>query len=313
LVNQTEKAQQGCSKHAGSEQLKTSGAVRGRGVWLILAAAVLWGTTGTSQALAPPESSPPVIGALRLILGGGTLAISAYLRGGLRVHSWPFLLTVAAGGFVALYQLAFFWAVLKTGVAVGTIVGIGSAPVFAGLLEYVFRKRLPSRRWYLSTGIAVCGCLLLLLQSGDVRVDLAGVLLALTAGFSYASYALAIKMLLPGRSPEDVTAVIFCLGALFLSPVLFSARLDWLGEINGWLLMLHLGILATALSYWLFASGLKTVAASTAMTLSLAEPLTAAILGIVVVGERLALIPAAGLLLILSALLLLILPSRGDS
>lgn len=285
----------------------------GRGTWLILAAAVLWGTTGTSQALAPPESSPEVIGALRLILGGGALAISAFLRGGLRVHSWPPLLTLAAGGFVALYQLTFFWAVLKTGVAVGTIVGIGSAPVFAGLLEYVFRRRLPSRRWYFSTGIAVMGCLLLLLQSGDVRVDMAGVLLALAAGFSYASYALTIKMLLPGRSAEDVTAVIFCLGALFLSPVLFGARLGWLAEINGWLLMLHLGILATALSYWLFASGLRSVSASTAMTLSLAEPLTAAILGIVVVGERLTVIPALGLLLILSALLLLILPSRGDT
>ena len=283
-----------------------------RGIWLILAAAVLWGTTGTSQALAPAESSPPVIGALRLVLGGGALAFSAYLRGGLRAHSWPPLLTLSAGAFVALYQVTFFWAVLKTGVAVGTIVGIGSAPVFAGVLEYVFRKRLPTRRWYFSTGIAVIGCLLLLLHSGDVRVDIVGVLLALAAGFSYASYALAIKMLLPGRSPEDVTAVIFCLGAVFLSPLLFGADLSWLGQINGWLLMLHLGILATALSYWLFASGLKTVAASTAMTLSLAEPLTAAILGIVVVGERLAFIDAIGLLLILSALLLLILPSRGE-
>lgn len=292
--------------------MNTSPWVKGRGTWLILAAAVLWGTTGTSQALAPAESSPPVIGALRLILGGGALALSAYLRGGLRQHSWPPLLTLSAGAFVALYQVTFFWAVLKTGVAVGTIVGIGSAPVFAGVLEYVFRKRLPARRWYFSTGIAVLGCLLLLLHSGDVRVDMAGVFLALAAGFSYASYALAIKMLLPGRSPEDVTAVIFCLGAVFLSPLLLGADLSWLGQMNGWLLMLHLGILATALSYWLFASGLKTVAASTAMTLSLAEPLTAAILGIVVVGERLSFISAIGLLLILSALLLLILPDRRE-
>lgn len=303
---------EGCAERAGWRSVNRSRWGKDRGIWLILAAAVLWGTTGTSQALAPAESSPPVIGALRLVLGGGALAFSAYLRGGLRVHSWPPLLTLSAGAFVALYQVTFFWAVLKTGVAVGTIVGIGSAPVFAGVLEYVFRKRLPTRRWYFSTGIAVIGCLLLLLHSGDVRIDIAGILLALAAGCSYASYALAIKMLLPGRSPEDVTAVIFCLGAVFLSPLLFGVDLSWLGQINGWLLMLHLGILATALSYWLFASGLKTVAASTAMTLSLAEPLTAAILGIVVVGERLAFVDAIGLLLILSALLLLILPSRGE-
>jgi DME family drug/metabolite transporter len=280
-----------------------------RGVWLILAAAVLWGTTGTSQALAPEGSSPAAIGALRLLLGGSALAISAYLRGGLRRHSWPVVQTLAAGGFIALYQISFFGAVAKTGVAVGTIVAIGSSPVFAGILEYLIRHKKPGGRWYLSTFVAVSGCLLLLLQSGDVRVDGLGILLALAAGFSYASYALGIKMLLPGRSAEDVTAVVFCLGALFLSPVLFRADLHWLGQVNGWLMMLHLGLIATALSYWLFASGLVTVPASTAVTLSLAEPMTAAVLGVLVVGERLNLAAGCGLFLILSALLLLILPA----
>lgn len=280
-----------------------------RGVWLILAAAVLWGTTGTSQALAPEGSSPAAIGALRLLLGGSALAVSAYLRGGLRRQSWPVVQTLAAGGFIALYQISFFAAVAKTGVAVGTIVAIGSSPVFAGILEYLIRHKKPGGRWYLSTFVAVSGCLLLLLQSGDVRIDGLGILLALTAGFSYSSYALGIKMLLPGRSAEDVTAVVFCLGALLLSPVLFRADLHWLGQVNGWLMMLHLGLIATALSYWLFASGLATVPASTAVTLSLAEPMTAAVLGVLVVGERLNMTAGCGLFLILSALLLLILPA----
>jgi DME family drug/metabolite transporter len=295
-----------------SESVGSPQRLRNTGIWLILAAAVLWGTTGTAQALAPAGSSPQAIGALRLAIGGSALALSAYLRGGLRNLSWPPLLTIAAGAFVALYQVTFFSAVLKTGVAVGTIVGIGSAPMFAGILEYLVRKRRPARRWYFSTGVAVFGCLLLLLQSGDIRIDIVGVVLALAAGFSYAAYALAIKLLLPGRSPEDVTAVIFCLGAIFLSPLLFTADLAWLGLVNGWLLMLHLGLVATALSYWFFASGLKTVAASTAVTLSLAEPLTAAILGIVVVGERINAVSTLGLVLILSALLLLIVPGRAE-
>ena len=295
------------SEPAGSTEI-----LGNRGIWLILIAAILWGTTGTAQALAPAGSSPLAIGALRLALGGSALALSAWLRGGLRHRSWPPLLTIAAGAFVALYQVTFFSAVLKTGVAVGTIVGIGSAPVFAGILEYFVRRRRPGRRWYFSTAVAVFGCLLLVLQAGDIRVDVVGIVLALTAGFSYAAYALAIKLLLPGRSPEDVTAVIFCLGAIFLSPLLLTADLSWLKQINGWLLMLHLGLVATALSYWFFASGLKTVAASTAVTLSLAEPLTAAILGIVVVGERINVVSSLGLVLILSALVLLIVPDRGE-
>ena len=281
----------------------------GSGTWLILAAAMLWGTTGTSQALAPEGSTPAAIGALRLLLGGSALALYAWLKGGLRKQSWPVKQTFLAGGFIALYQISFFWAVAKTGVAVGTIVAIGSSPVFAGILEYLTRKKRPGRRWYLSTAIAVVGCLLLLLQSGDVQINGWGILLALLAGFSYASYALGIKLLLPGRSAEGVTTVVFCLGALFLLPLLFKADLHWLGEIKGWLMLLHLGLLATALSYWLFANGLTTVPTSTAVTLSLAEPLTAALLGVLVVGERLNMTAISGLAMILSALLLLALPA----
>ncbi len=70
-------------------------------------------------------------------------------------------------------------------------------------------------------------------------------------------------------------------------PLLFKANLEWLTEINGWLVMLYLGLIATALAYWLFATGLKTVQTSTAVTLTLAEPMVATLLGISVVGERL--------------------------
>jgi len=158
---------------------QNTGIFASRGAWLILAAAMLWGTTGTSQALAPDGSSPAAIGALRLLIGGSALAVYAFLRGGLKLRSWPIILPLVAGGCIALYQISFFWAVAKTGVAVGTIVAIGSSPVFAGILEYLMRKKRPDRRWYLSTVIAISGCLMLLMQSGDLRLDGMGILLAL--------------------------------------------------------------------------------------------------------------------------------------
>ena len=49
---------------------------------------------------------------------------------------------------VAGYQLAFFSAVARTGVAVGTMVAIGSAPVLAGLLAWLVRGEQPPGRWY---------------------------------------------------------------------------------------------------------------------------------------------------------------------
>ena len=105
----------------------------------------------------------------------------------------------------------------------------------------------------------------------------------------------------------------FCVGALFLLPLLFSADLSWLGATRGWLLVLHLGVTATALSYWLFTRGLESVPASTAVTLSLAEPLTAGLLGVVVVGERLSIPAWCGLLSILAALVILVVPARAGT
>jgi drug/metabolite transporter, DME family len=280
----------------------------GHRAWMILAAGVLWGTTGTAQALAPSGAQPLTVGALRLAIGGLTLlglalGRRAFVGGG----KWPLRSTIAAAVLTALYQLTFFAAVARTGVAVGTIVGIGSAPVVGGILGRLLHGEVLTRRWLVATILAVAGCTLLALSGGGtVRIDPLGIVLALGAGASYAGYTLAVKNLLPGRSPDAVMAVVFCLGALLLSPFLFSGELSWLLQPRGLAVALHLGVFATALSYWFFARGLSTVPVSTAVTLSLAEPLTAALLGVTLLNEQLTLIALGGIVLIFSGLVVLV-------
>ncbi len=151
--------------------------------------------------------------------------------------------------------------------------------------------------------MAVLGCCFLLFPSVEsIHVDKFGILLALVAGFFYASYSLLISLFVDDHPPQTVTAIVTCTGGLFLLPLLFKANLEWLTEINGWLVMLYLGLIATALAYWLFATGLKTVQTSTAVTLTLAEPMVATLLGISVVGERLGIMEFCGLFLIFIAL-----------
>jgi len=107
--------------------------------FLVLLAAVLWGTTGTAQAFAPESAHPMAVGAMRLAIGGGALLLFVLMRGKLRKgKGWPVAPTAVAAASMAAYQPLFFSAVATTGVAVGTVVAIGSAPVLAGLLEYIF-------------------------------------------------------------------------------------------------------------------------------------------------------------------------------
>jgi drug/metabolite transporter, DME family len=275
------------------------------GALLVLAAGVLWGTTGTTQALAPIGVSPNSIGAVRLLVGGSVLMMLALLRGGLGAGRWPVLGTLLAGACVASYQLCFFAAVQRTGVAVGTLVAIGSSPVIAGVLGIVFKGERPGRRWMVATLLALAGCGLLVAGDGKLSADPLGILLALGAGASYASYAMAIKGLLPGRTPDAVMAVVFCIGAVLLSPLLFTSDLHWMAAPRGIVVVLYLGVVVTALSYWLFARGLRSIPVATAVTLSLAEPLTAALLGVVLLGERLSPTALGGIPLLFAGLAVL--------
>jgi DME family drug/metabolite transporter len=292
----------------GTKLSTTEQAKPATGHWFVLGAALLWGTTGTAQAFAPAGFDSKVIGALRLLIGGlALLGLALYRRELGKLSQWTWIPVLLAAAFTASYQLCFFAAVAKTGVAVGTIVGIGSSPIAGGILGRIFRGDQLSRRWLVATALAIAGCVLLSLTGGEIAVDPLGILLAIGAGVSYAAYTLMIKGLLEKHSPNAVMAVVVCAGALMLSPVLIGIDLNWLLQPASIAVVLHLGLATMALSYWLFARGLQTVQVATAVTLSLAEPMTAALLGIIVLGEQLNSQAFFGISLIFAGLVVLVL------
>jgi DME family drug/metabolite transporter len=115
----------------------------------------------------------------------------------------------------------------------------------------------------------------------------------------------AAKDLLAGHGRVEVMATLFGVGALLLVPVAVLLPLGWLATPRGVLVALHLGLVATAAAYVLFAAGLRRVTVATAATMSLAEPLTAATLGVALLGERLTAAGLAGAALLLAGLGLL--------
>jgi DME family drug/metabolite transporter len=255
--------------------------------FLILLAAILWGTTGTSQALAPETAHPIAIGAARLAAGGLFLLCIALAAGKMNIKNWPIKTTIMASLSMALYQPLFFSAVTITGVAIGTVVAIGSAPILSGFIEWIYFKKRPDIIWWCSTFLSILGCLMLFMNKESVYVDPVGILMALGAGLSFASYTLVSRELIEKYSSLSVVAVVFTLSAICLSPFLFVFDMSWITSFRGVSVSLHLGIMATGIAYFLFAKGLIHVSSSTAVTLALAEPLTAALLGVFILGEYL--------------------------
>jgi DME family drug/metabolite transporter len=272
----------------------------------VLLAALCFATTGTAQALGPDGTTPVGVGAARILVGGALLVLVARATRRGTAPRWARGPVAAAVAGVAVYQLAFFAAVDDTGVAVGTIVALGSAPALTGLFEWILARRRPSGRWAAATALACAGVALLALAGGNADVSPLGVGLAVAAGGAYASYTLAAKRLMAdGHTPESVMGAAFGLGAIALLPALAASGPGWLGHADGIALALFLGIVPTALAYLLFANGLKRLPASETATLTLAEPLTAGLLGAVVLAEPLGAASVAGAGLILGGLLVL--------
>jgi drug/metabolite transporter, DME family len=277
---------------------------------LVLLAAICFGTTGTAQALGP-DAAPLTVGATRIAVGGLLLLLVARAVAPAATAPWPRKELAVIAAAIAVYQLAFFAAVDRTGVAVGTVVALGSAPALAGIAGLMLDREPLTRRWAHATVLACAGVLLLVLGGGGASVDPLGIMLAVISGSGYATYAILAKRLLKlGHAPERVMATSFSLGAVLLAPVLLLGDLSWLGTSHGVAMALFLGAVPTALAYVLFARGLRHLTPGETATLTLAEPLTATGLGILALGERPGAVAAIGAALVLAGLLTLAVPVR---
>jgi DME family drug/metabolite transporter len=276
----------------------------------VLTAAVCFGTTGTVQAIGP-TASPVAVGAARIVLGGALLVAIAWALGVRMPRPSGTVLAVAVG--VVVYQLAFFAAVKLTGVAVGTVVAIGTGPAAAGLLGRLVNGERLSRRWALATACAAAG-VLLLVGDGGGTVDPSGIALAVMAGAGYAACTVVSKrLLMAGHQPEGVMAAGFGGAAVLLVPVLVAAGPGFLGDPAGLGMALYLGAVPTALAYVLFSRGLRELSSGETATLVLAEPLTAALLGIVALGEEPSVTAAIGGVLVLGGLVVLAAGARRST
>jgi len=241
------------------------------------------------------------VGAARVI-GGGLLLLLVALRGGAlrglvtRGTRTRCLLAIGAAA-AATYQTAFFAATARAGVAVGTVVTIGAAPVFAGVLSMATgRPSRPGARWLAATAAAVAGCAMLVISGHASGANAAGVAFALLASFCYAVYAVTASYLITnGAEDRAVVGAIFGGAAVLLLSALFTSPMGWVATGPGLAVATYLAVLTTALAYLLYARGLRTTAVTTATTLGLAEPAVAAVLGLAVLGEHLTTTGLAGL------------------
>jgi DME family drug/metabolite transporter len=270
------------------------------GALCVVAASVLWGTTGTAATFAP-SVSPLAVGAVAMGVGG---LLQALYAANAITGQWPGLLArwrlVSLGSVaVAVYPLAFYSSMRLSGVAVGTVVSIGSAPVAAALIERFADGKLLTRRWMAGAVLGVSGAALLSFAGhapagspggspGGSWASLAGIVLGLLAGATYALYSWAAHRLIGGGlSSRAAMGAVFGLGGLLLMPVLAVTGRPLLESWVNFSVGAYMALVPMFAGYVLFGWGLARIRASTATGISLLETVVAALLAVLVVGERL--------------------------
>lgn len=283
---------------------------------LVVTGALLWGTGGLSGAAlgAVGGLSPSAVAAVRLGLGGAVLVIGLLIarRPARPVGRAAVRRVVLLGVLLAAYQAAYFAAVRATSVSEATFIALGAAPVLVAVVGVVRHRRRPGGTVVLATALALLGLALLVLVGGPApgaagRDDgVGGPLLALLAAAAFAGIIGVNRRPVPGLEPVTTTAAAFVLGGALLVPwaLLAGSRA---GEatashpVHAWLLAAFLAVVPTALAWWAYLAGGPGVPATTAALAALLEPLTAALVAALLLGERLGAAGLVGGLLLLGA------------
>lgn len=279
-------------------------------VLAVVAAAVLFGTTGTSLQKGPADVTPLGAGAARLLVGGATLCVLAIGRSrpGWRRH-WQ--TSLFGGAMVAIYQLTFFYATRHAGVAVATVCTIASGPVFAGAIDATRAARDPhrsvtiTRPWWIGTMASIVGVVLLVSPWSASGIATGGVVAALVSGLGYALYATTAKVQMErGLDAAGSMAALFSVSAVLTLPLLFIEPMRWVTSARGALMLAHLGVVTVGVAYTLYGRGLRRLPTPTVVTLTLIEPITAAVLSVVVLDESLSPLRVLGIGVVLAGLLI---------
>ncbi|MDP2031907.1 MAG: DMT family transporter [Polaromonas sp.] len=228
-----------------------------------------------------------------------------------------------------LFSICMLYGVsLSSAVAAGVI--MAAIPAVVALLSWLFLRERISLRVGLAVACAVLGIALVSLSKTELAAhapqglqpDFAannawlGNLLLLGAVFCEAAYAVIGKKLTGVLGAKRITALINLWGFALVMPMgLWLAwRFDFAAVAAGhWLLLLFYALAASVWTVWLWMTGLQGVPASRAGVFTVMLPISAALVGVLVLGETMGAAQLTAFALALAGVLLATLPERAHT
>ncbi len=277
----------------------------------ITLAGVLWGTSGIFvHYLSPYGFTSYQMTAVRAIVSFLCILVYALVkdRGLLRVRPLDLLLSLGIGTSLFFTASCYFVSMQMTSVSTAVVL-MYTSPIYVTIFSVLFLKeRLTAVKLVAVLGMLV-GCALVSGIVGGFAFDTAGILIGLFSGVAYASYNVLTKISVERRvDPVSVTLYGFLFMSLislcFLEPTKLCGAISVSPAVSIPLL-LGLGICTFVVPYFLYTLAMKHLAAGTAASLAVIEPMAATVFSVVLFGERPDLFAIAGTLLILGAIFMI--------
>lgn len=157
------------------------------GCLTVLMAAILWGTTGT------------VAMGVGGVLQGLIVIHNIIAERKLLFTHWRYLCCGALAVFI--YPLAFYTSMHLSGVTIGTVISIGSAPILSAIIEYYYDDYNVTKQWLFGAFIGLVGIFFLCLTDShqpevQSHYSYIGLLLGFVAGLTYALYSWTARKLM---------------------------------------------------------------------------------------------------------------------
>lgn len=200
-------------------------------------------------------------------------------------------------------------------VTIGTVVSIGSAPILSALIEYISRDFCLTKQWVIGAALGILGIILLAFSKDNSTATqyehtTIGILLGLIARFTYALYSWSARQLmLKGISTKSAMGATFGCGGILLIPVMLLTGAALFDSLTNIVVCIYMALIPMFMGYLCYGYGLSKISASSAITISLLEPVIAAILAMLIIGEQISLVRWLGIILILICFIFITLSS----
>jgi DME family drug/metabolite transporter len=283
------------------------------GLWLVAGSAVLWGTIGVAtQAIYNVDrTSSLFINLARMLIDAPVLLAACWRvvgRAMFNIQRRDFLIMLASGTLLALSHAAYFAAIRYTGVTIATLLTVCVAPLAVACLSAALKLEKLTGRIVIALICGVIGSVLLVgfhsPEGSDYNIE-SGAIFSLIAAICYASVIICGRFLAVNYHPLQITAASFAAGTVALVVINVAIGIEATHTTLGWLLLLYLGLVPTALAYWLLQMGLRSVSATAASIVNMVDPLVAALLAWALFGETLAITGIGGAALLILSIFML--------